>query len=540
MALAAARAARDRGWRVWWVNASDTASLAGGMLEILHQLRAPEIVIQAVRESAPAAAARAWEFLNGPHLAGRRWLVVFDNADTPAVLAAPGATGPADYAGWLRADPAGMVIITSRNKDPRTWGPGVRLREVAPLDDAAAARMLADLAPAIPDHDSQQARDLGHRLGGLPLALHLAGSYLSSPFARWRTFADYRNALDGVELPVALADLDDPAADARATIQRTWDLSLDALAADGHPEARPLLLLLSCYAPATPVPASMLAAGKDAEGVAAERETRLRSDLRALATAGLIDTADGDVPSVIVHPVVADANRVRLRTTDRASLPEIGEAAVRQLRGGTSGLDHGRPTDWPAWGGIVPHILALLQWPGADLYDAALADLLSVSNAAATALVAEGSVATAELLARTGIAAASRLGDDHVSLTARHLLAAAIEGQGRNTEAEQLFSEVLADRQRILGDDHPDTLATQFELARTMGHSRYAEAEHLLRRVLAGQEQVLGAGDPRALATKHALAWAIERQAGPAKPRRYTAGYCPPSSGRWATTTPAP
>jgi hypothetical protein len=327
MARAAAQAARERGWRVWWVNATDAASLAGGMLEILHQLRAPEMVTQAVRESAPAAAARAWEFLNGPHLAGRRWLVIFDNADTPAVLAAPGATGPADYAGWLRADPSGMVVVTSRNKDPRTWGPGVALRELTPLNDAAAAKVLADLAPAVPDPCGQQARDLGHRLGGLPLALHLAGSYLNSPFARWRTFADYQHALDGVELPSALADLDDPAADDRITIQRTWDLSLDALAADGHAEARPLLLLLSCYAPATPIPASMLgAAGKDAKGTDAERERRLRSNLRALATTGLIETAGDDEPSIIVHPVVADAYRARLDTTDQASLPEIGEA----------------------------------------------------------------------------------------------------------------------------------------------------------------------------------------------------------------------
>jgi Mrp family chromosome partitioning ATPase len=55
IALAAAQAARDRGWRVWWVNAADAASLAGGMLETLQQLHAPEVVTQAVRENAPAA-----------------------------------------------------------------------------------------------------------------------------------------------------------------------------------------------------------------------------------------------------------------------------------------------------------------------------------------------------------------------------------------------------------------------------------------------------------------------------------------------------
>jgi hypothetical protein len=232
LALAIARTAHARGWRVWWVTATDIASLTGGMLEVLRQLHAPETVTQPVREGAPAAAERAWEFLNGPHLAGRRWLLIFDNADIPAVLAAPGHPSPADHAGWLRSDPTGILIVTTRNKDPRSWGHGIALRELAPLDNDAAAMILTDLAPAVPDPDGRQARDLAQRLGGLPLALHLAGSYLASPFARWHTFADYRRALDSVELPAALDDLDDPAADTRSTIQRTWDLSLDALAAE--------------------------------------------------------------------------------------------------------------------------------------------------------------------------------------------------------------------------------------------------------------------------------------------------------------------
>jgi len=41
VALAIARMARNRGWRVWWVGAGDTASLTGGILEVLHQLDAP-------------------------------------------------------------------------------------------------------------------------------------------------------------------------------------------------------------------------------------------------------------------------------------------------------------------------------------------------------------------------------------------------------------------------------------------------------------------------------------------------------------------
>ena len=54
------------------------------MLEVLRELGAPESVTVPVREGARTASARAWEFLNGDHVAGRRWLLVFEGADNPA------------------------------------------------------------------------------------------------------------------------------------------------------------------------------------------------------------------------------------------------------------------------------------------------------------------------------------------------------------------------------------------------------------------------------------------------------------------------
>ena len=525
MALAAAQMARTKGWRVWWVTATDTASLSGGMLGVLRQLHAPAAVAQAVQEGAPAAADHVWEFLNGPHRAGRRWLLIFDNADSPSVLAAPGKSSPADHTGWLRADPVGMVLVTTRNTDARVWGSGVVHRELAPLDDAAAAKILTDLAPAVPDPDGRQARDLGYRLGCLPLALHLAGSYLASPFARWHTFADYHRALDTVELPAALADLDDTATEARAAIQRTWDLSLDALAAGGQPQARPLLLLLCCYAPGTPIPpdlvqphsfASMLTAIGQLPVADAEPQRVLRLGMHALANVGLIaasGTGNQARIAVTVHPVVADVNRARLQTTDVAMLPGIGAAAVQLLHQATAGLDGQRPADWRAWNDLTSHVLSALNWLAASLPATVLADLLDVSAAATDALIRSGNYAAAELLARAAIVASSPLGTDHpASVASRHGLAAAFEGHGRNPDSEQMFRDVLADQQRLLGEDHPDTLTTRFELAQVIGHRHDAEAERLYLQVLADQERILGADDPRTVATRHALALAISSQ----------------------------
>jgi CRP-like cAMP-binding protein len=361
VALTAARMAKQRGYRVWWVRAADSALLTSGMLEVLRELGAPESVTVPVREGARTAPARAWEFLNGDHVAGRRWLLVFDGADNPAVLAGADATTPADGTGWLRADPAGMVIVTTRIRDPQVWGTRVTLRELKPLDDEVGAEVLRDLAPEVADPGGHEARELSRRLGGLPLALHLAGTYLGSPFARWSTFAGYREALDGVELPAAIADIEEQGADIHATVQRTWDLSLDALAAEGRPQARPLLLVLSCFAPATPIPAWLLQLppladllagqpGAPADNHGAERR-RLRDGLQGLSRTGLIEISAGGSPAgvnaVMVHPVVADANRIRLANGVDAEYAAVQQTAVALLEAGTAGLDPARPGDWP-------------------------------------------------------------------------------------------------------------------------------------------------------------------------------------------------
>ena len=523
-ALAIAREAQALGWRVWWVTAADSASLTGGMLEVLHQLRAPESVIGPVREGGPLAAERAWSYLNAGHLRGR-WLLIFDNADTPAVLAAFGVAGPADYAGWLRPDPSGMVIVTTRTKDPGVWGRGVNFRGLRPLDDVNAAEVLADLAPDVPDPGRSEARDLGHRLGGLPLALHLAGTCLASPFARWRTFADYRRALDSDGLPNALADLDDPAVHARDTIGRTWDLSLDALAADGKPQARPLLSLLSCYAPATMIPGELLRAellsalldqvARGAEDsrskVSPGQGSSARAGLRSLADVGLLDTS-GDrthSPAVIVHPVVADVIRMRLLTTAKPELPLVGWAAVRLLEAAASPLKDQSPADWPAWRLITPHVMAVLDWLAPYLDTSALASLVTVCSQASSALRSAGNLAMAEKLANLGVSVAAPLGDDHqASLAVRHSLGKTMVALGHNVEAESLYRQVLVHQQANLGCDHPETLQTCHYLAWAIEYQgRYREAEKAYRQLLADCQRILGDLDSLTLTSRRHLAW---------------------------------
>ena len=527
VALTAARMARQRGYRVWWVHAADTARLTSGMLEVLRELGAPESVIVPVREGARTASARAWEFLNGDHVAGRRWLLVFDGADNPAVLAGADATTPADGTGWLRADPAGIVIVTTRIRDPQVWGTRVTLRELKPLDDEAGAEVLRDLAPEVADPGGHEARELSRRLGGLPLALHLAGAYLGSPFAHWSTFAGYRQALDGVELPAALMDIEEQGADIHATVQRTWDLSLDALAAEGRPQARPLLLVLSCFAPATPIPAWLLQlpplaalladrAGQEKDNGAERRG--LRAGLQGLSRTGLIEIAAGGSPAgvnaVTVHPVVADANRIRLAASADAEHAAVHGTVVALLEAATAGLDPARPGDWPTWRLLRPHVNAAIDLLADALDPAVLARLLIVSAVGTEALLGAGRLAAAEKLAQSSVAAATFLSrDEPAAMTARGYLARTLVRRGRSGDAETLYRDLLADRLRVQGEDHLDTLATRHDLAAALGvQGRYGEAEQLYRQLLADDDRLRGPDQRETLAARSDLARVIGLQ----------------------------
>jgi len=554
VALSIAEAAQKQGWRVWWVTAINNMSFTGGMVEILHALDAPLSVIQAVSEGAPTAPARAWQFLNGSHSGGHHWVLVFDNADDQAVLAA-GSSTPADYTGWLRPDPSGTLIVTTRITDPRVWGNRISLRVIRPLETSAAAQVLTDLAVGIDDPTGVQAGELAARLGGLPLALHLAGTYLSSPFTQWRTFAEYKEALDSKGFPQVLSELDDVGAEARDTIQRTWELSLEGLATDGRPQSRPMLALLSCYAPATPIPTSLLDPGKvtslfervnsfsHAITLPGEEQERraVRDALDGLQRIGLIqiDGRMSNSGTVTIHPVVADVNRSSLLAGDLLVRSAIGRSATDLLYHFAAGLHPMQSQDWPFWRQLFPHITAILEWLAPYLEDDALISLLSAGNPASDALWRCGDLAAAESLARLCVTAAIRLNSDQpAALSARYELATAIgflgryaEGEhvddqldtnagvsidpsslalwhARYQESERILREVLAEQRRAIGSDHPDTLQTRYRLAWVLGlEGHHAESEEMFRQLLTDRRRVFGEDNVATTATRHRVGW---------------------------------
>lgn len=535
---------------VWWVSAADPSSLTGGLVTVAAQLGASRAEQEVIRIGGHDAPDRLWRLLERSR---HRWLLVFDNADEPSMLgrpAIPGAVGdaarvrlPADGTGWARRARKGLVVVTTRHADPAGWGRDARVLPVEPLGDDDAALVLMDCAPQAGDEAS--AKSLARRLGGLPLLLQTAGSDLAKHASLRPSFDDYARSLATSD-PSRQARLltSTPRiggrTDPRSVPLRTWEISLDHLARAGLPHARPLLRLLSCFAAATPIPWEILnaqclsplltASGRvGPQGLTwAQAEHRLEDALDGLAAVSLIDIrptggTSGDKRCIVIHPVVADVNRIHLNQPNH---PDIDAQLVRQgavelltsFLGGS--FDAAVIGDWPdavdapRYLVLTPHVHALLDTVAPHTGREQVRGLVAVATDVSSANSAQGLILESERLARAAIIAGSALGDDDpVILRARHALAWAVAAQGRYVDAEITGRDVFERFSRVLGDNHRDTITASNELAWMAScQRRWAEAENRYRKVLAARSQALGELDPMTLITQHELGWTIASQ----------------------------
>jgi transcriptional regulator with XRE-family HTH domain len=263
LALEAAAAALSQGTEVWWISAAERSGLEAGMRALGRRLGLADTDL-----GHGDAADLIWRRIAAHETP---WLLVVDNADDPRVLAGAG-NYVAEGRGWLRpvATPGpGMVLVTSRDGSQASWGPWCARYRLAMLAARDATAVLADYAGHRPQTGSDEdGRQLAVRLGCLPLALKIAGSYLAESAGRpaafagdlaIRTYRQYQDALDAGQLGAVFppGDGELTADQARATISRTWNLTLDLLESRRIPEARWMLRLLATFADA-PVPYQLL------------------------------------------------------------------------------------------------------------------------------------------------------------------------------------------------------------------------------------------------------------------------------------------
>ena len=517
---------RAGGMPVWWVPGAAAATLSAGMRQVAVMLGATaDQLDRAWFDNSAAGADLLWMLLDSRP---EPWLLVIDNADDPGILAPPGAA-VADHTGWVRPARNGVVVVTSRDGRATVWGSNTRIHRVGrlPTDDAAA--MLLDLTGGH-GGSNDDARLLAERLGGLPLALRLAGSYLASTAraAPWsglvRDFEGYRGALDHAAGPllesVPLGAV--PEQDDRRAVTRTFELSLDLLGDRGAPYARPLMRLLSCLAEA-PIPyvamldPTRLAASPWFTGV---DHRSLAHHLHALAELSLVElqepagqSEDVSAWTVTLHPLVRLTNVTHPDVrADPAGYPALATELVASLAQAPDTEADEDPREWTLWRALAPHafhVLHRVDQIGEPAGRKVVSDACRAATLAARYFFAWGlyGQAESELLAVLDVAR-RLLGRDHPdALTAHHHLGRVLQARGRLEQAAGELGEVLEARRRVLGDDHPHTLATRNQLAWTMhllGRHDPAEAE--LRAVLDARRRILRDDHPDTLVARMDLA----------------------------------
>ncbi|HEY0604685.1 MAG TPA: FxSxx-COOH system tetratricopeptide repeat protein [Herpetosiphonaceae bacterium] len=402
-------------------------------------------------------------------------LLVFDNCEDEALLHQ-----------WRPPHGGCRVLLTSRRQQ---WDPVLGVQSV-PLDVLPRRESIALLRQFRPDlpADDADLQAIAEALGNLPLALHLAGSFL----AKYRHALTPTQYLERLQAPTIL---DDPSLHATGLsptahvqhVARTFEQSYARLDPGDPTDALALTLLThaACCAPGEPIPRPFLLQTlplleDDAAHVLLAEDALLR-----LADLGLLDTdAAGNLR---LHRLLVAF--VRTVSDDPAAQTAV-EATILHVAGALN--DQRNPRLFLA---VQPHLRFLTEAAKlrADARTAALCDALGVH------LWQLGVYDEAQGYLEHAVAIRQRvLGGDHPD-TARSLsnLANVFYGHGQYAEAQHAHAQALAIRQRVLGGDHLDTARSLNNLGTILeAQGKYAEAQHYIEQAVAIQERVLGREHP--------------------------------------------
>lgn len=525
VALSSAERAKKTEVEVFWIQAGSAAAVADGMRHAALLAGAPaEHVAHAWEKGGRPAADLVWRHLMNMD---RPWLLVFDDADDLDVLSCPGAA-LADGTGWVRP-PVGKsqgVLVTTRDGNTRSWGDRIaRFHQLDVLGTEFAAQVLRELAPAA--GDTASALSLADRLGSLPLALHLAGTYLAmaqgDPLAEAQTFAEYVNVLSDSPLFLddategVYGDLRSEEERARRTIAGTWELSLALLERQGTAHARGLLQLLSCFAPAASLPNSLLDPSTIADlgmwptGLVPRSIRTALSGLRRFGLIG-VDSLSAE-PVYRIHRLVAEVSVAPL-LSDPNCYQEVWNSAADLLVAATPYSKNPRdPSSWPGWQGLVPHWLALLsRLPRSNApADDRLTAVLLCAGVAVSYLHFRGDYGTAckladEALERSQTTAAN----PWVGINLRRHRAIAVKEMGDLKAAESDLDSIAEECIRHFGADDSTTVSVRYERARAASQrGKLAEAEREYDEVIRHETQLFGAESAQTLRSRHARAICI-------------------------------
>lgn len=516
---------------IWWIRAETREFAVEDFRELLVALGVPEVQ----RLERPIQSAHVL-LGNQPN----RWLLVFDNVPGQSALR-----------GLVPPEGSGDVIVTSR---AQSWSDPRLVLAVPPLSDEDGAALLQDTSR---DEDPAAARALVEELGGLPLALHQAGSYVAeNPVGLAEYLGLYRAHRARLNKLGTAPDYD-------LRVGTTWEVSFQMI-----PEnAQTVLNVLAWLGPER-VPLDLLRHRQpvgEVPGPVAQRINAVFANeldyfeaVSALSSYGLITVTDRDAT---VHRLISAVTRDNTEPSGSSADWAGATAALLLAVIPAPPANAGKIETWLRLRPHVEHHLRTTPVPQSELslrlrhwnaqwtgevgrpWDA-LASLKGLIEEE-TRVLGETHPVTlrsrhsqAQWTGETGdfgkaVALFDELaelwqataGPDHPeALRAMHSSAYRLGEAGDPDGARARLGEVLAKRDRTLGAEHPDTLRTKHSLAYRTGQSGdYKTACAMLQELLPVRARLLGADHPHTLRTRYSLAQSLGRGGDPTSARELTA-----------------
>jgi hypothetical protein len=449
---------------VWWVPSEESTLVTVRLAELASALG-----LASATDPATVAVAR----LLGVLRERDRWLLIFDNAEDPAVLARylPGG--------------GGHVVITSRN--PGWHELAIRVG-VDVFDRGESITLLRRRAPQLTEGDAGR---VAEALGDLPLALAQAGAYLADTAT---SVEDYLALL--TERTTELLAQDAPAS-YPVSLAASVQIALDRLAAQSP--AALVLLTVAAYLGPEPIPLTLFrthpAQLPEPLATVAGDPLAFAAMTRLLRQQGV---AQVESTTLVLHRLLAAI--LRTQSHHQQDLPIL---AVRLLRAAVpADTPWENPSVWPAWRQFLPHVLVAAS-PHRILagVEEDLAWLLNRAGLYLQTRTRGESAPARPLFERARDLHRSMLGEDHPgTLESASNLALNLSELGQYKQAHQLAEDTFARRRRVLGADHPETLRSATILAAALrGLGQDEQVRQLGEDTLTRYRRVLGEDHPHTL-----------------------------------------